>query len=320
MSENLYNTLGIDENSSKDEIKKAYRTLSMKFHPDKNNNSSESNTMSQKLNEAYEILGNETKRQEYDFSKKNPFMRMNSHGGGGMEAHVDELFSSLFGMGGVMGGGPFGGMGGMGGMSGFPGMPPGAKIHVFHGGHPMNIHQALQKPTPIIKTISIPIESVLTGATIPFDVERWILENGIKVSEKETIYVTIPKGIDDNELIILRDKGNVLNENCKGDIKLFIKVENNSPFIRSGMDLILEKTILLKDALCGFSFEIKYINGKSYTLNNNSGNIISTGFKKIIPNMGLERGEHKGSMIIVFNVKFPEKLTEEQMCKLRDIL
>lgn len=313
MSENFYNVLGVHENASKDDIKKAYRALSFKHHPDKNNNSSESTTMFQKISEAYEHLGNESNRQEYDNSRKNPFMRMNSQGGGGMEVPIDELFNNLFGM----GGGPFGGMSGF---PGFPGMHPGGKIHVFHGGHPMNIHQALQKPTPIIKTIPINIETVLTGATVPFDVERWIFENGIKVFEKETIYVTIPKGIDDNELIILRDKGNVINENCKGDIKLFIKVENNSLFVRSGMDIILEKTITLKDALCGFSFEIKYINGKSYTLNNNSGNIISSGFKKIIPNMGLERGEHKGSMVIVFNVQFPEKLTEEQMSKLRVIL
>jgi DnaJ-class molecular chaperone len=310
MSENLYNVLGVDENASKDEIKKAYRALSLKHHPDKNNNSIESNTMFQKISEAYEHLGNEQKKAEYDNSRKNPFMRMNSQGGGGMEIPIDEIFNNLFGM----GGGPFGGM------PGFPGMPPGGKIHVFHGGHPMNIHQALQKPTPIIKTISITIENVLTGATVPLDIERWIFENGIKVFEKETIYVTIPKGIDDNEIIVLRDKGNVLNENCKGDIKLFIKVENNSPFSRCGLDLILEKTITLKDALCGFSFEIKYINGKSYTLNNNSGNIIPNGFKKIIPNMGLERGEHKGGMVIIFNVKFPENLTEDQMSKLRDIL
>ena len=318
MSENFYNILGVDENVSKEEIKKAYRSLSMKYHPDKNNNSSESKAMSQKLNEAYETLGDEQKKQEYDLSRKNPFMRMNSHGGGGMEVPIDEIFNNLFGMGGI---GPFG-MGGVGpfGMGGFPGMPPGAKIHVFHGGHPMNINQALQKPTPLIKNITINIESVLTGATVPFDVERWIIENGIKVFEKETIYVNIPKGVDDNELIILRDKGNVLNENCKGDIKLFIKVENNSLFSRSGMDLILEKTISLKDALCGFSFEIKYINGKSYTLNNNSGNIIYSGFRKIIPNMGLERDEYKGNMIIIFTVKFPEKLSEEQITKLSEIL
>jgi DnaJ-class molecular chaperone len=322
MSETFYTTLGVDENANKDEIKKAFRSLSFKYHPDKNNNSGESTAMSQKINEAYETLGDVQKRQEYDNSRKNPFMRMNSHRGGGTEVPVDEIFNNIFGMGGFPGFPGFPGMPGfqgMPGMPGFQGMPPGTKIHVFHG-HPANLQQALQKPTPIIKTITISIENVLTGTTVPFEAERWIIENGLKVFEKETIYVTIAKGVDDNELLILRDKGNVINENCKGDIKLFVKVENNTPFIRSGLDLILDKEITLKDALCGFSFEIKYINGKSYTLNNNSGNIISPGFKKVLPNLGLERDDHKGNMIIIFNVKFPEKLTEEQMGKLREVL
>jgi DnaJ family protein A protein 2 len=146
------------------------------------------------------------------------------------------------------------------------------------------------------------------------------MEHGIKVFEKETIYVTVPKGIDDNELIVLRDKGNILNEQCKGDLKIFVKIENDSMFTRAGLDLVLEKNITLKDALCGFSFEITYINGKSYTLNNNPGNIIPPGFRKMIPNMGLEREQHKGNMVIVFNVEFPEKLTEEQMKKIREVL
>jgi DnaJ-class molecular chaperone len=75
----------------------------------------------------------------------------------------------------------------------------------------------------------------------------------------------------------------------------------------------------LKDALCGFSFEITYINGKSYTLNNNAGNIIPHGFRKIIPNMGLERDQHKGNMIIEFNVQFPEKLSESVIASLKKI-
>jgi DnaJ family protein A protein 2 len=82
---------------------------------------------------------------------------------------------------------------------------------------------------------------------------------------------------------------------------------------------VLEKSISLKDALCGFSFEITYINGKSYTLNNNAGNIIPHGFQKIIPNMGLERESHKGNMIIEFNVQFPEKLSESVIASLKKI-
>jgi len=158
----------------------------------------------------------------------------------------------------------------------------------------MGFQQAISKPPPIMKTINISMEQVLTGSTIPLEIERWILENGIKVHENETIYVTVPQGIDDNELIILRDKGNVINEQIKGDVKVFVKIINETEFKRSGLDLILEKTISLKDALCGFTFEIKFINGKSYTLNNNKGNIIPPEYKKVYPNMGLTREEHKG--------------------------
>ena len=326
MSENFYNILGLEEKATKDEIKKAYRGLQMKWHPDKNQGSDESKRMSEKINGAYEILGDDEKREEYDNSRNNPFARMNSHGGGGMEVPMDDIFKMFFGGGMPMGGMPMGGfpgmpMGGMpmGGMGGFPGMPPGAKIHIFNGG-PMGFQQAISKPVPVMKTIEINMSQVLTGASIPLEIERWIIENGIKIHEKETIYVSIPQGVDDNELLILRDKGNVLNENVKGDVKIFVKIKNDSAFKRAGLDLVLEKNISLKEALCGFTFEINYINGKSYTLNNNKGNIIPPEYKKIYPGMGLTRGEHKGNMIIHFHVDFPEKLSEEQITKLSDAL
>ena len=307
MAENFYNVLGISEKASHDEIKKAYRKLQMKWHPDKNPGSQESINMTQKINEAYETLSDEIKRGEYD--NPNPFMRMNSMGGmggmggmgpmGSMEVPMDDILNMFFGG----GGNPF---------AGFPSMPPGARIHVFNGG-PMGFQQAMQKPTPIIKNLNVSMEQVLTGANIPLDIERWVMENGIKLHESETIYVSVPQGIDDGEIIVLRDKGNILSEASKGDVKLFIKVTNDTLFKRSGLDLILEKNITLKESLCGFSFEIKYLNGKSYTLNNNKGNIIPPEYKKVYPNMGLTRENHKGNMIIHFHVDFPETLTSEQI-------
>lgn len=326
MSESYYNTLGVNEKASKDEIKKAYRGLQMKYHPDKNQGSQEAINMTQKLNEAYETLGDEQKREEYDMHRNNPFMRMNNQGGG-MDIPMNDIFNMFFG-GGMGAPPPFGPFGPFGGMPGMPqgmppgmqqGMPQGAKIHFFHGG-PMGFPQALSKPTPIMKTININMEHVLSGATIPLEIERWVLENGIKVNENETIYVTVPQGIDENEMIILRDKGHVINENIKGDIKIFVKIQNETDFKRSGLDLILEKNISLKDALCGFTFEIKYLNGKSYTLNNNKGNIIPPEYKKIYQNMGLTRGEHKGNMIIHFHIEFPEKLSDEQIAKIAETL
>lgn len=311
MSDNFYNILGLTEKATKDEIKKAYRTLQMKWHPDKNPGNNEATHMCKKINEAYEILGDDKKREEYDMLKNNtnPFMRMNSHNA--REVPLDDIFNMFFGG----QGSPFG----MDGFHGMPGMEGGPKIHMFHGG-PIPFQQTISKPTPILKTINISLEQVLTGANIPLEIERWIIENGCKVFENETIYVTVPQGIDENEIIILRDKGNILNEQIKGDIKIFIKIINNTEFKRIGLDLILEKKITLKEALCGFSFEIKYLNGKNYTLNNNKGNIIPSNYKKMYPNMGLQRGEHKGILIIHFEVNFPEKLSDEQINKIFEIL
>jgi DnaJ family protein B protein 4 len=303
--ESLYSVLGVNENATRDEIKKAYRGLSLKYHPDRNP-SPDATEKFKTINEAYEILGDEQKRKQYEMERTNPFMRMGGgmHGGPNIN-EMDELIKTFFG------GMPFmGGMGGgMGGMddfselsSGMPGFPPNAQFHIFHNGRPVNISKTFQKPSPINKTVTIDIEQVYNGATIPLDIERWIHDNGTKIFEKETLYVTIPKGIDENEIILLKDKGNIMNEQSKGDVKIFIKIMNNTNIKRNGLDLIYDKKISLKEALCGFTFEIKFINGKIYTLNNSSGNIISPEYKKIIPNMGLTRENHTGNLIVIFHV------------------
>jgi DnaJ-class molecular chaperone len=312
----FYNILEVSETASPEDIKKSYRKLSMLHHPDKNGNSQESKEKIQKINEAYEVLGDLERKKEYDMTQNNPFFKMMSQGlnpnmNSGMNP-VDELFSSIFGM-------PF--MSSAGPDISFMG---GSNVRVFHNGRPVpgfnqGFNQGFQKPAPIVQNISVPIDKILIGTTIPVDIERWIMENGLKVLEHETVYVTVPKGIDEGEIIILKEKGNVISETNKGDIKIFVKIENNTEFKRSGLDLILEKTITVKEALCGFTFELKYITGKIYTITNNSGNIISHGYKKLIPNMGLSRDNHTGNLLIIFDVKFPEKLSEETLSALKEI-
>lgn len=323
MSENFnfYNILEVPETAGPDEIKKSYRRLSMLHHPDKNGNSDASKEKFQKISEAYEVLGDAEKKKEYDMTRNNPFIKMMSSPNGATSGSVDELFSTLFGMPFFTGGNP--GMGNHGFNSS-------SNVRVFHNGIPVNMNMGfgqqspfsqpfMQKPPPIMATIIVPIDKILLGTTVPVDIERWILENGNKVFEHEIVYVTIPKGIDEGEILLLQGKGNVASETNKGDIKIFVKIENNTAFKRSGLDLILEKTITVKDALCGFSFELKYLTGKIYTITNNSGNIISHGYKKVIPNMGFERDSHKGNLIILFDVKFPEKLTPEVIDSLKSI-
>ena len=127
MADNHYKNLGIDEKASKDEIKKAFRSLSLKYHPDRNPNNSEAVSKFQKINEAYETLGDDQKKEDYDMMNKNPFLRMAQQGGGqnmdGPFQDMDDIFSALFGnvLGSMPGGMAFGG-------------PGGPKIHVFRGG------------------------------------------------------------------------------------------------------------------------------------------------------------------------------------------
>lgn len=305
----FYGILEVPETASIEEIKKAYRRLSMMYHPDKNKQNPDCVGKFQKINEAYEILGDIEKKKEYDMKRNNPFFKMmNGHGppGEGMN-NIDQMFSNIFGM-------PFGFMpnGGM------------QNVRIFHNGMPINLNmggfpQNMQKPVPIIKNVVIPIDKILTGTSVPVDIERWVMNGDVKTIEHENIYLTIPKGVDEGEIMILRDKGNVINEQLKGDVKLIIKMENNTDFKRQGLDLILNKTITVKEALCGFSFDMKYITGKTYTITNSSGNIINHGYNKVIPNMGFARDDYTGNLIIIFDIKYPEKLSDDIIEELKKV-
>lgn len=306
-----YSKLGVEPSSSKTEIKKAYRTLSMKYHPDKNNNTEESKKKFQEINEAYETLSDDDKRNQYD---------NNVSGHNMFRGHMNptDLFNHVFNM---------HGMNGMG------------NIRVNINGQEMNFgnlggpnikifrQTTLSKPTPIVKNIEVDLSKILEPQSIPIEIERFISENGTKMHEMETIYIEIPQGIDDNEMIILQDRGNVISQDdkiVKGDIKIIIKLKNNTNYKRQGLNLIMEQEISLKESLCGFSFELKYINGKSYTLNNVKGTIIQNGHNKVIHNLGITREINgksaTGNLIIQFKIKYPDSLSLEQIDKLNEIL
>jgi DnaJ-class molecular chaperone len=319
--EDPYKILGVDRNATHEEIKKAYRALSLKYHPDKNQGKPEAESIYKSINGAYEILGDETRRKEYDNPMPpphmNPFagmgmpfpfanMGMGMHGGNPHDEFMKIFSSGIFQNAGMHGGG---------GTTQIFTMGPNGPIRVQLGGQPH-----IQKPPPIVKTVEIPIDKAYGGFSCPIEITRWIIEGGIKKEENETLYVPIPRGIDENELIILSEKGNVNGENNRSDVKIQVKVKNETDFKRDGLDLILNKSISLKEALCGFSFDMKFIDGRIFKIQNDNGNVICPGYKKVIPGMGMVRDGQTGNLIIVFDLKFPDHLSSEAIASISSVL
>ena len=294
----LYDVLGVSHDANDEQIKKAYRKLSLQFHPDRNSDPNASGRF-QEINEANEVLSDPRKRAEYDGQLN------------GVPMHdIGDILNSFFGQ--------MGGMSGMGPMGSPFGMPMGhmPEIRIFHGSQ----NPFAQKPPPITRTMSMTLQQAYNGGGFPVEIERWDVVNNVKTMERMTTYISVPPGIDDNEMMILRDAGNSIN-GLKGDIKIGIKVVNDTAFKRNGLDLIYTKTITLKEALCGVEFDIQHLNGKILSLKNTANTvIISPNFQKVVPNYGMKRDNNTGNLIIVFDIAFPLTLTEEQVKTLNETL
>jgi DnaJ-class molecular chaperone len=300
-----YKLLEVEKSASQDGIKKAYRKMSLKYHPDKPTGDAEK---FKEINEAYQTLGDENKRRMYDM-KKNGRGGMNINFGGNMPpgfhhfngsqgGEVPDILKMFFG--------------------GVDPMRMNGRDNT--GFNPfVQVRTRLSKPTPIQKTVVITLVSSYEGIIYPVEIERTVAEDGIKRIEKETLYVDMPKGIDNNEIIILQNKGNIIGER-KGDVKIHIKVNNDTKFVRKGINLHMKKDISLKEALTDFKIEFDHLNGKKYKIDHAGCSIIYPNQEMKIKDMGMEREGRKGSLIIIFNVIFPKKINEEQKEQLKNIL
>lgn len=318
MSTDYYKALGVERSASDEEIKKAFRKLSMECHPDRIKDDAHrpaATVKFQQISEAYENLGDSNKRRQYDLQQLNPF------------ANGMPRMSRMPGMASMTGMGAMGAMGGMpipaelfeiltGGMFG------GDAAQVFHmsSGGPVHMGGAIQKPEPIQKNLELSLEEAYTGKTKQISVSRTIMSGNTRRLEKETLYISVPPGIDTNEIITIKNKGNVINNNITGDVNVVITVKNFTKFKRQGIDLIYNKEISLKEALCGFNFDMEYIDGRVFKIKNDSGNIISNGHNKVIHKMGMTREKDQGDLIIKFKVVFPLELTKSQINTLNEIL
>lgn len=306
-----YESLGVSNSASDDEIKKAYRKLSLKFHPDRNPEP-EAKQKFQEISQAYEVLSDPESKKRYDVE-----LQFGPGGGGpggmppGMDDFMDinNIFNMMFN-------------GGIGRMNSMPGMMhgmPGGGIRIFHNGQQVFANM-MGKPEPIVKHIQITLEQSYHGCNMPVEIERTCVENNLRVIEKETVYVNLLPGIDDNEQLMIADKGTRVND-MVGDVKLVVNVFNETIFIRNGLDLVYKKSLTLKESLCGFSFEMSHLNGKKLCINNiNNPTVIKPNFMKVIQGMGMNRENSVGNMCIQFDIVFPDTLTGEQIAAISAVL
>jgi curved DNA-binding protein len=302
-----YETLGISKDATEKEIKQAFRSMSMKYHPDKVLDKSKeeqeiAHRRMQEINSANDVLSDPEQRRGYDMEQQGGhpmqgfppgFHPMQGfppgfHFGG----HAD-IFEMFFGGGGA-----------------------GPNIEI-RGMPNMFFQKRVLKPEPIEKDLHITIKQSYEGAVVQVEIERVIRHENTQTVETELLIVNIPQGIDDGDTIVLQNKGHVV-ASVAGDVKLNIHVKNDTEFRRTGLDLYFTKTITLKEALCGFKFKIEHLNGNQMSLNVNV--VIFTGAKQVIKNLGMVKGDEVGNFILEFVVAFPESLTPEQKTQISDIL
>lgn len=319
---NLYEILELEKNASKEEIKKSYRRLSLLYHPDRPGGSPDK---FKKINEAYDILGDNQKRKMYDLESSNPFLKMsdninpmdifsklfnqnlNEANNGEMFNNIDPMFPFAPGMGPKI---HIFKAGGMGGMPGIPGMP----FPDFD-----NMMQANDEPDIIEINVLLTMNESYNGCNKPIEINRYIVRNNKKSYETETLYVEFNAGVDNNEYIIIKEKGNVEN-GVMGNLKIKVQLQFSNNYGRKGLDLIYNKYLTLNEALCGFSFLLEHINGKSYKINHNGEYIIQPNHVKEIPNLGFNRNSNVGKLIIKFNIVFPDNLSLEKRKQISDII
>jgi DnaJ-class molecular chaperone len=315
MESNYYDVLNVPKDADHNQIKKAYRSLSLKYHPDRNP-SEEAKKKIVEVNEAYEVLSDEKNRKEYDMKLEygdNPFVNLQTE-----MPDLNNLFGMMFGNNPGMMGGPgmmFGNNPGM--------MGGGPNIRIFHRGGPGNIQTEIFSQVqiePIHKKVDITLQQSYNGEPLSFQNNYYSIEDNKRVFHNEEVNINIPQGIDNNETIIIPNQGNLAN-NQRGELRIQINLINNTEYLRNGLDLIYNKRITLKESLCGVNFIVEHINGKKLNLNTlENPHIILPNYSKIIPQMGMKKDNQIGNLKINFEVEFPKQLSTEQIKQLNAIL
>lgn len=339
MGVDYYKVLEVDRNAKDDDLKKAYRKLAMKWHPDKNPNSKkEAEAKFKKISEAYEVLSDPQKRAVYDqygeegLKGQVPPPDAGGFGGGSSfystgdapnvfrfnPRNADDIFSEFFGFsspfGGSRGGSRFSNsvfsddfFGSFGESGGF-------------GGGSMN--QAVRKASPIENTLPCSLEELYKGTTKKMKISRQIVDtNGKTTTVDEILTIDIKPGWKKGTKITFPEKGNELPNIIPADLVFIIDEKPHRLFTRDGDDLVVTQKISLAEALTGVTVNLTTLDGRNLTIPVN--NVINPNYEEVVPREGMpirKDSSTRGNLRIKFIIKFPSRLTSEQKAGIKKLL
>jgi curved DNA-binding protein len=287
---NYYSVLGISQGATDEEIKKAYRKLAMQYHPDRNSGDDKAEEKFKEVSEAYAVLSDKKKRNQYDQFGSEGFHQKFSREDIFRDFDINEILRG-FGAGGGRGNpfqgqeNPFGG--------GF--------ANPFSQGS--SAHREPQIPA-LKKELSVSFEEAALGCQRSLSISR----NGIV----EEIKVIVPPGITHGKVLRLKGKGQAsIQNNRRGDLHLLVNVLSHPLFRREGRDIVVDAEIKLTQALLGTTIEVETLNGiKSVKIppgTQHNAKLRLKGMGIAFPS-GLS-----GDQLVRIIVKIPKILTDEQI-------
>ncbi len=284
-----YKVLGVSKNASDEELKKAYRKLAMKYHPDKNKGDKAAESKFKEVSEAYAVLSDKEKRRQYDEFGASGFQQRFSQ---------EDIFRGFdfsdilkeFGF----GGGMFGGKRGAGRFS-FGGTPFGGQ-----GGR-----QAQPKGSDVVYEMPLSLREIASGTQ-----KTLSLQHSGRI---EKVNVNIPKGMTAGKKLRLPGKGNPSPYGGEaGDLYVQVKVLPDRDFSLEGHDLHLNRSIKLSEALLGTTLSIPTLDGKELNLKVPPGTNHKTKMRLSGHGLPKVKGSGKGDLYVTVLVQMPKTLSSGQ--------
>ncbi|GMG98560.1 hypothetical protein Nepgr_000400 [Nepenthes gracilis] len=340
MGVDYYKILGVDKNAKDDDLKKAYRKLAMKWHPDKNpNNKKEAEAKFKQISEAYDVLSDSQKRAVYDqYGEEGlkggvPPPDAGAPGGATFFStgdgpttfrfnprSADDIFAEIFGY-----SSPFGGGGSMRG-SRFPSSIFGDEIFSHFGesgGGAGSMNQGLnRKAAPIEIKLPCTLEELYKGTTKKMKISREIADrSGKTMPVEEILTIDVKPGWKKGTKITFPEKGNEQPGVSPADLIFIIDEKPHKVFTRDGNDLVVTQKVSLQEALTGHTVNLTTLDGRNLTIPIND--VIHPNFEEVVPREGMpipKDPTKKGNLRINFEVKFPSRLTAEQKAGIKKLL